>query len=312
MIIRVTQLIGFGSRGFIAAAPSAPANTAVPVISGTTTEGSTLSTTDGTWTGSPTPSYAYQWKRGGANIGGATASTYLLVTADIAATITVTVTATNAGGSASATSTGVGPVTGLASYVTWDPATVTAVTLSGGNLAATNTGTTSADQGARVASASGKTTGKYYFEAKLTTSTIGGNRGVGIGTSASTYTGLGNNGTTGIMTFVAGSTWSMGSSIHTWSSWSVNVWHSFAFDLDTRKYWWRVASGGNWNNAAIGSQNPAVGSQVGGLTIPAGTMVPFVTFGGTAGAANNVITANFGATAFTGTVPSGFTSGWPA
>jgi hypothetical protein len=83
----------------------------VPVISGTTTVGSSLSTTNGSWTGSPTPSYAYQWKRGGTNISGATSSTYLLVTADLAAMITVTVTATNASGSASATSAGVGPIT---------------------------------------------------------------------------------------------------------------------------------------------------------------------------------------------------------
>ena len=34
--------------------------------------------------------------------------------------------------------------------ITWDPATVAAVTLSGGNLVATNTGTTSGNQGAHV------------------------------------------------------------------------------------------------------------------------------------------------------------------
>ena len=56
-------------------------------------------------------SYAYQWKRGGVNISGATANTYTLVTADLGATITATVTATNAAGSASATAAGVGPVT---------------------------------------------------------------------------------------------------------------------------------------------------------------------------------------------------------
>ena len=89
----------------------APVNSAVPVIGGTTQVGSTLLTTDGTWTGLPTPTYGYQWKRGGAAISGATSSTYLLVTADLAATITVTVTATNTAGSASATSAGVGPIT---------------------------------------------------------------------------------------------------------------------------------------------------------------------------------------------------------
>ena len=94
----------------------APVNTAAPAISGTTTVGSTLTTTDGTWTGSPAPGYTYQWKRGGTNISGAISSSYLLVTADLAAMITVTVTATNAAGSASATSAGVGPITGSTNY----------------------------------------------------------------------------------------------------------------------------------------------------------------------------------------------------
>jgi hypothetical protein len=94
----------------------APANTVLPVISGTAQVASTLTTTDGNWTGTPAPTYSYQWKRNGTNIGGATASSYLIVIADITTTITVTVTATNTGGSASATASGVGPITAGASY----------------------------------------------------------------------------------------------------------------------------------------------------------------------------------------------------
>ncbi|MGH2912820.1 MAG: PKD domain-containing protein, partial [Solirubrobacteraceae bacterium] len=41
--------------------PGAPANTSLPTVSGTTTEGQALSAAHGTWTGSPT-SYAYQWQ----------------------------------------------------------------------------------------------------------------------------------------------------------------------------------------------------------------------------------------------------------
>jgi len=62
-----------------------------------------LTTTNGTWNNSPT-SYAYQWQRNGANIGGATSSTYTQVTADAGQLITCIVTATNAGGSEPATS----------------------------------------------------------------------------------------------------------------------------------------------------------------------------------------------------------------
>jgi hypothetical protein len=61
--------------------------------------------------------YAYQWKRNGTNIAGATGSSYPLVTADLDANITVTVTATNGAGNASATSIAVGPITAASSSV---------------------------------------------------------------------------------------------------------------------------------------------------------------------------------------------------
>jgi hypothetical protein len=64
--------------------------------------------------------------------------------------------------------------------VTLDAASITAVTLSGGGLTATNTGTTSADQGARVATTSGKTSGKYYFEMTVDANELP-NGGIGIG-----------------------------------------------------------------------------------------------------------------------------------
>ena len=119
----------------------APANTALPVISGTTIVGQTLTTSNGTWTGSPT--FTYQWLRGGSNISGATASSYLLVTADLSATITATVTATNAGGSTGATSAGVGPITTVWSPASltgligwWDTSVTASMTLSGSNITA--------------------------------------------------------------------------------------------------------------------------------------------------------------------------------
>lgn len=96
--------------GPVAAALVAPLNTALPAISGTPTVGQTLSCSTGTWTASPAPAFAYQWRRGGAAIPGATASTYLLDAADEGATITCSVAATNSQGSATATSPGVGPV----------------------------------------------------------------------------------------------------------------------------------------------------------------------------------------------------------
>jgi hypothetical protein len=89
----------------------APANTAVPVISGTPTVGSTLSASTGTWSNTPA-SYAYQWKRGGTAIVGATSAQYVVQNADNGSTLTVTVTATNQAGSAEATSATTAAVTG--------------------------------------------------------------------------------------------------------------------------------------------------------------------------------------------------------
>lgn len=89
---------GSGSSGAVA-----PANTVAPVVSGTVNVGQTLTTTNGTWTGSPT-AYTYQWQRAGANISSATNSTYVLTTADIESAIRCVVTATNTVASVAANS----------------------------------------------------------------------------------------------------------------------------------------------------------------------------------------------------------------
>ena len=91
-----------GWQAITSGPPPAPVNSTLPVISGTTTIDSVLTSTNGTWTNSPT-SYSYQWKRGATNIG-TNANTYTLVVADSTAEITCVVTATNATGSTPATS----------------------------------------------------------------------------------------------------------------------------------------------------------------------------------------------------------------
>jgi hypothetical protein len=83
---------------------AAPVNTAPPTISGTPTVGQTLTTSEGTWSNSPT-SFVYQWLRcnGGGNscadVANGTQHTYTLVGADAGHTVRVRVTATNADGS---------------------------------------------------------------------------------------------------------------------------------------------------------------------------------------------------------------------
>ena len=72
-----------------------PVNLTAPVVTGTNYYLNTLSTTNGTWDSIATPTYTYQWQRGGSDIGGATASTYQCVEADEGQDITCIVTATN-------------------------------------------------------------------------------------------------------------------------------------------------------------------------------------------------------------------------
>jgi hypothetical protein len=101
----------------------APANTSPPTIAGTGVSGQTLTSSTGTWSGSPT-SYAFQWQRcdgGGSNcvaLIGASGSTYALTSVDVGTTLRTSVTATNATGSATATS----PATaGITAPLIWTP-----------------------------------------------------------------------------------------------------------------------------------------------------------------------------------------------
>ncbi len=82
----------------------APVDTVGPVASGTPAVGKTLSCSIGSWTGSPTLTYAYTWLRNGAAIAGASAGTYVVQTADQATGLACKVTASNKHGSAGAVS----------------------------------------------------------------------------------------------------------------------------------------------------------------------------------------------------------------
>jgi hypothetical protein len=81
---------------------TAPVNTVAPVISVNNDgwyAGNLASCTSGTWSNTPT-AYGYQWYRGSTAISGATAATYTIQVADIAADLKCNVVATNSGGSA--------------------------------------------------------------------------------------------------------------------------------------------------------------------------------------------------------------------
>jgi hypothetical protein len=96
MIAAIDGVIGVLSPPGNIDVPYASANASPPVV------GTVCSVTQGNWAGTPT-SYAYAWYRNGVAIGGATAATYTLVSADTGGKqITAVVTATNATGSTAA------------------------------------------------------------------------------------------------------------------------------------------------------------------------------------------------------------------
>ncbi len=108
----------FMPSAFVLVSDEGPAlNTGGPTVSGIARDGETLTATSGTWSGTPSITYGYQWQRCDAaglecvDIPGATGSSYTLTPADVGSTIRVLVIATNdAGASPPAASTPSGSV----------------------------------------------------------------------------------------------------------------------------------------------------------------------------------------------------------
>lgn len=106
---------------------SGPTNTVAPAISGTIEEGQELTCSQGTWIGTGTISYAYQWRRNNVGIPGETSSTYTIVSADAGALLSCSVTATDDEGSSvalaiAASAVPSGPVTAAPGAATDSPA----------------------------------------------------------------------------------------------------------------------------------------------------------------------------------------------
>jgi hypothetical protein len=131
---------------------SSPVNTVAPAVTGTAQARQTLSSTTGTWKGSPT-TFSYQWKRGATNVG-TNSSSYTLVTDDVGSTMTCVVTASNGVGSNTATSnatssvaanTPLAPTIGTATATGTSTATVsyTAPSDNGGSTITSYTATSS-------------------------------------------------------------------------------------------------------------------------------------------------------------------------
>ncbi|MCW2798794.1 MAG: hypothetical protein JWQ70_266 [Aeromicrobium sp.] len=102
------------------AVTNAMVNNTAPVISGQAIEGKTLTTTDGTWTPTPT-SFTYVWKSGGNILGGETTNHLVVPSGAAGSTITVEVTAAKDGYNSA--------VKASAPTGTVDPSAVTNLTL---------------------------------------------------------------------------------------------------------------------------------------------------------------------------------------
>jgi hypothetical protein len=197
------------------------------------------------------------------------------------------------------------PPTGPFGFTTWSTTDKSAsMTLSGGNLIAT------ASAGAvGVRGKDPKRTGKYYVEYTSTTTQNPGSM-VGFATAA---TPLASGLTSSAIEFASSTTRSFDSFGNIIASGSAGGFTTgsvvgAAIDLDAGLIWFRLSPAGNWNGSA--TNNPA--TSVGGLSITGtglGQGIDAYPFTLLIVAAASV-TANFGASAFTGAVPAGFTSGW--
>ncbi len=116
----VVALVAAGTSGGAGtsegAGRSGPVATVAPSVSGTTAVGRRLTALTGTWVGTDTIRYSFQWYRcdgSGArcnSVHGATSATYTLVAKDVAKTIGLTVSATDTTGTAIAYASLVGPI----------------------------------------------------------------------------------------------------------------------------------------------------------------------------------------------------------
>lgn len=186
---------------------------------------------------------------------------------------------------------------------TWNPSDKSSgVTLSGGNLTV-STGTNYAG----VRAVGGLTSGKYYFE--ITCTTWNGNQcQVGLANAGASLGSVSNPGTgiVGVISadgsiYINGNPVGAGIGIGTNANGAII---GIAVDLNGGLAWFRAAPSGNWNGNAAYAPGGSGGVNISTIT---GAIFPYLT----AGFYTSTFTANFGNSAFTGAVPSGFISGFP-
>ena len=184
---------------------------------------------------------------------------------------------------------------------TWNPADKSAgITLSAGNLVATNNNNAMAG----VRAIAGLATGRSYWEVTFTTTTLGTDAAGIINGSFALNSVLqsvaANSPILGVQANGSMTGGTTGSSLGPIGSGTV----CFAVDFGAQAFWARLGAAGNWN--ASGTANPATGA--GGVSMVSinlgnGVMTyPWCVVGNT----NDRMTANFGDSAFVGVPPAGF------
>jgi len=201
---------------------------------------------------------------------------------------------------------------GFPTSTTLDPSNkASGITLSGGNLTATQV---SNDHGA-VYSTNSVSSGKVYFEATFEVlNSTSSSTGVGVATSTAptsdppgNMNGSGSNDSTSVACVNGSGVFFNNASLGQWTSSAFDtvVTIGIAVDITNKLIWGKnLTAAGNWNNN--GSANPATGANgisISGLasSSPLLAVAGFGEFG-----SNCEITMNFGASGFSGSVPSGF------
>lgn len=180
--------------------------------------------------------------------------------------------------------------------VTWNPADKgTSITLSGGNLIATCSAIGTYNS---VRATFGRATGQWYWEYKITSLPAGNGEAIGFGDNGFNLNAdLGGNavaaGINGFINQVTGG-WTKDYTGN-YGAANLNDVYGIAINLLTGKAW--VHRNGTYVNS--GDPAAGTGDWVSGIS---GTIYPAVASNGN----GPVYTANFGATAFSFTPPSGF------
>jgi hypothetical protein len=197
------------------------------------------------------------------------------------------------------------PRAAWAANTTWNPADKTSgITLSNGNLTATANAINNA-----VRSVNSQSTGKFYWEVTCTLWSSSCGAGIALLSAPLLPTPINavivNQGNGIIFNNAVNTGASLGASTVV-----TGVTLGIAVDFIAGLAWFRVAPAGNWNGSGTG--NPATGAiGVNFAPISSGGTAQF--FGWTCcNGGTNATTANFGDSAFTGAVPSGFTAGFPS